>query len=363
MADTETDEVAQSWTQLLQLIIQLLHRYHHLLSDGSMKLTRQQHQQLLTQAREVRKQYTLQAAITRDWYDARLAQYQHVSAQIRTNLTAPQTTAADRQHAQAYLAGLRAGIEHTVHHTLLTSEQRGQVVQALDQIDDNPHNPLQGSVFQPLTPSQAVAARHAAAASEYRIDHQTLGHQDQQTVDTARHLRTAAVAADKPVTIPRAQARVVDELIARVDHIEAQLADMHPQPTPTADSASATTATSENDTSAPCDNQHPSARAGVHAEAEPARTTVWQKHIHAEHDPESDPAAPSEDQARADQADTADPSEPNDHDGNGNDSATPPAATPSGTTAPRPRPPVQRVTQTASPPSLPPQVTQLQAEA
>ncbi|MGW4351835.1 hypothetical protein ACWELJ_07045 [Nocardia sp. NPDC004582] len=224
MSGNEVDELARSWPQLAALILQLLQRIQRASADGSIRLSRADYKQFVTELRDAQKTLTHEINTTQHWYQARTEDYQRESRAAQAHAVAG-ASAEEQATGAAYLSGLRASIEHTIHDTVLTAEQRGQIMQALDGIDGDPSKPIARNVFEPITSDAAVQARLAAATSEQRV-HQ---HRERLTHTTA--------AAGQPTSTEIAQlrqdnARRFDDLAGRLERLEGEISQLRPQQTP-----------------------------------------------------------------------------------------------------------------------------------
>ncbi|MEU6584123.1 hypothetical protein [Nocardia sp. NPDC046763] len=223
MSGNEADEAARNWPQLMALLMQLLQRIQHASADGSIRLSRTDYKQFVTELRDAQKTLNHEITTTRAWYQARTEDYQRESAAAKARAAAG-ASPEEQTKATAYLSGLRASIEHTVHDTVLTTEQRGQVVQALDAVDNDPAKPLARNVFEPISGKAAVQARYAAGASEQEV----VQHRE-QLIQTA----TAAVQpANSEITkLRQDNTRRFDDLAGRLDALEERLNTLIPQQT------------------------------------------------------------------------------------------------------------------------------------
>ncbi|MEV0292585.1 hypothetical protein [Nocardia sp. NPDC050710] len=165
MSGNEVDEVARSHQQLLQIILQLAYTYRRAHPPG-IRLPRKEAKEFQRQLDERVRLQAHERVTSLAWYEARVAEYRNESAIVTVQDAAGTISPDDRVRAGAYLAGMRSGIEHTIHSTSLTPEERGQVVQALDSADADPRTGLQHKVFGPLTKKEKVFARFSAAQSE-----------------------------------------------------------------------------------------------------------------------------------------------------------------------------------------------------
>lgn len=165
MPGNEVDETSRSYQQLLQVILHLSYQYartRHRLP----KLTREQYKQFQHDLEERVRFEQHERAITVAWYKSRVAEYQREAADLAARHKTGELTDEERLKATAYMQGLRAGIENTIHDTKLTPEERGQAVQALDAIDLDPQIRMEHGVFGPMTKREKAVARQDAARSE-----------------------------------------------------------------------------------------------------------------------------------------------------------------------------------------------------
>lgn len=215
MSGNEVDEVARNnWPQLMALLMQLFQKIQQASADGSIRLNRAQYKQFVTELHDAQQEYARQVRSAQQWYQARTGDYQREAAAAKARAEAG-ASPQDQARAAAYLAGLRASIEHTIHDTALTPEQRGQVVQALDGIDADPSKPVATNLFPPIRGAAAVRARYVAAASEH--------------VATERRAQLTANGSASPqsknaeVAQQRETARRFDELSRRLQDLEHRL--------------------------------------------------------------------------------------------------------------------------------------------
>ncbi|MFJ9365312.1 hypothetical protein ACIRRA_12955 [Nocardia sp. NPDC101769] len=230
MSGNEVDEVARNWPQLAALIFQLLQRIQRASADGSVRLSRADYKQFTTELRDAQKVLTHEISTTRAWYQNRTEDYQRESHAAGTRASVG-ASAEEQAKATGYLSGLRASIEHTIHDTVLTAEQRGQVVQTLDGIDNDPSKPVARNVFEPVSGVAAVRARLAAAVSEQQV-----------TQHRERLTQNATAAAEQPASAEIAalrqdNARRFDDLAGRLEHLEDRVNQLRPQQTATAAAA------------------------------------------------------------------------------------------------------------------------------
>ncbi|WP_405492955.1 hypothetical protein [Nocardia sp. NBC_00511] len=252
MSGSEVDELARNWPQLAALMFQLLQRIQRASADGSVRLSRADYKQFSAELRDAQKVMNHEITTTRAWYQARTENYQREShaAKARAAAGAP---AEEQAKATAYLSGLRAGIEHTVHDSVLTAEQRGQVVQALDGVDSDASKPLARNVFQPISGTAATRARHAAAASEHKVAE----HRERLTQTT-----TAAAVQPENAGIEQLRqdnARRFDDLAGRLAALEERISELRPKQVMTA---------ATNGHGVPSENGKARQRAEQHAEAQ-----------------------------------------------------------------------------------------------
>ncbi|QLY29270.1 hypothetical protein H0264_28905 [Nocardia huaxiensis] len=222
----ESAEVERNWAQLWQLFFQVMRQIERATADGSVRLTRGQRKELLAQAMEAQRQFAYETTNTQAWYQHRSHEYQQESHAAHTRARAG-ASAQEQAKATAYLSGLRASIEHTVHDTVLTPEQRGQVVQALGAVDSDPSKPLARNLFEPVSGREAVRARYAAAASEQRV----VQHREELA---ATATGDAQPASGEIAQLRREHARRFDDLAGRLDKLEERLTELRPRETATA---------------------------------------------------------------------------------------------------------------------------------
>ncbi|MFC9995843.1 hypothetical protein [Nocardia sp. NPDC127526] len=166
MSRTEVDEASRSYQQLMKVVMRLAYQYSRTLPRGQ-RLTREQYMQFQREIEERVRLDQYERAVTLDWYKARVADYQREAADLAARHRAGAISDEERLRETAYLQGMRAGIENTVHSAAkLTPEERGQVVQALDAIDADPKTRMEHGVFGPMTKREKAVARQVAARSE-----------------------------------------------------------------------------------------------------------------------------------------------------------------------------------------------------
>ncbi|MFD7841373.1 hypothetical protein ACFV4K_00335 [Nocardia sp. NPDC059764] len=214
----------------MALLLQMVARIQRAAADGSVKLSRAEYKQFAAEIHDAQKLLNHEIGTTRAWYQARTEEYQRESSAAFAR--AAEGVSAEKQaQAGAYLAGLRASIENTIHNTVLTVEERGQVVQALNAIETAPGKPVPHSVFRPVSGTAAARARFAAAASAHKVaEHQ---HTLAATTDEA-----AARTADT-TDRQRETTRRFEDLSGRLERLETRVAELIPEPAATV--ASATT--------------------------------------------------------------------------------------------------------------------------
>ncbi|WP_330178990.1 hypothetical protein OHB26_21035 [Nocardia sp. NBC_01503] len=289
----ESDEVARSWPQMMALLLQVLQQLQKATADGSVKLTRQQRAQLHTEARDAQKIYDYQAQTTRQWYQARAQDYQREAKAAAARATAGASPQEQAQSA-AYLKGLRASIEHTIHDTTLTPEQRGQVVQTLDAVDHDSSKPLPRNMFEQVEDAGAARARYAAAGSEYRVA------QHRQQLTTTEAAPSGGAEASQ---WQRESARRFGELGNRIARLEAAIEELVPRHDATATAGS--NGQAKPRVTQQADQQHSAAQAHfaqAHTQAEPGTTA----HADAEQSemthPDQEHPAPEQPAPEADNA-------------------------------------------------------------
>ncbi|OJF82906.1 hypothetical protein NS14008_31955 [Nocardia seriolae] len=221
------DEAARNWPQVFALIMQLLQRIQHASADGSIRLSRTDYKQFVTELRDAQKTLNHEITNTRAWYQARTEDYQRESAAAKARAVAG-TSPEEQAKATAYLAGLRASIEHTIHDTVLTAEQRGQVIQAIDAVDSEPEKPLARNVFEPVSGKAAVQARYTAAASEQKVAE----HRERLTQTTTA---TAEPVNAEITKLRQENTRRFDDLAGRLDALEERINKLIPQQTANAE--------------------------------------------------------------------------------------------------------------------------------
>ncbi|MEU6587018.1 hypothetical protein [Nocardia sp. NPDC046763] len=229
MSGNEVDEAARNWPQVMALIMQMWQRIQRASADGSIRLSRTEYKQFMSEFRDAQKLLTHQIDTTRAWYQARTEEYQRESRAATARAQAG-ASAEEQASASAYLSGLRAGIEHTIHDTVLTAEQRGQVVQALDAVDTDPGKPVPRNVFEPVTDKAAVQARFAAAESENRV----AVHREQRAAATEESAKPATAGTTE---MQRESAKRFDELSKRIEQLEERLEVLVPRESATAATA------------------------------------------------------------------------------------------------------------------------------
>lgn len=165
MSDNEIDQIRQELGAVFRHAMTAARQYiasQRNRGPQPRKLTRAQRREM---AEHIRTQVGEQR-IAAAWFTKRVQDYQHEHAAMSHLLAQagpdePQATTAayERLHAMRY------SIESTLHNTALQLEHRGQVVQALDRINRDPHTRID-TVFAPLTAETALSAREAAVSSE-----------------------------------------------------------------------------------------------------------------------------------------------------------------------------------------------------
>ncbi|WP_458690464.1 hypothetical protein [Nocardia tengchongensis] len=226
MSGNEVDEAARNWPQLMALFMQMLARIQRASADGSVRLSRTEYKQFVGEFRDAQKLLTYEIDTTRAWYQARTEEYHRESTAAKARANAG-VSAEEQANATAYLRGLRAGIEHTIHDTVLTAEQRGQVAQTLDAIDADPGKAVPRNVFRPVSGKAAVQARYAAAESENWVAE----HREQRAAVT-KEATTPAAAGNAEMA--RETAKRFDELSTRIEQLEERLEILIPRETATA---------------------------------------------------------------------------------------------------------------------------------
>ncbi|MFI6867588.1 hypothetical protein [Nocardia sp. NPDC050406] len=188
MSGNEVDDTSRSYQQFLQVILHLSYQYART-RQRLPKLTHAQYKQFQRDLEERIRLEQHERAVTVAWYKARVAEYQREAADVAARHKTGELTDEERLKATAYLSGMRAGIERTIHDTNLSPEERGQVVQALDAIDVDPEVRMKHGVFGPMTQREKAVARHDAARSEATA----IEHREEQT---ARRIAVHDAPAD-----------------------------------------------------------------------------------------------------------------------------------------------------------------------
>ncbi|QVI24131.1 hypothetical protein KHQ06_15945 [Nocardia tengchongensis] len=287
MSGNEVDELARSWPQLAALILQLLQRIQRASADGSIRLSRADYKQFVTELRDAQKTLTHEINTTQSWYQARTEEYQRESRAAGSRATAG-ASAEEQATGVAYLSGLRASIEHTIHDTVLTAEQRGQIVQTLDGIDNDPSKPVARNVFEPITGDAAVRARLTAAASEQRV------HQHRERLTHAAATTTGQPTIAEIAQLRQENARRFDDLAGRLERLEGEISQLRPEQTP---------ATAANGYGAFRETHKPRPRAGQrqehHPEADQGHGTSMTPQAAAEAEQDSQAPRPAAEQTRS----------------------------------------------------------------
>ncbi|WP_146098844.1 hypothetical protein [Nocardia nova] len=205
MSDNEMDQIGRESSRALRQIIDTartfieMHRNRHRYS-GVRKLTRRERRDL---AEAVRVEVG-ERRIAGAWADLRVSDYHREARELDWARNHSDLSREDNQQWLAErtdrLDAIRHRIEHTLHTTALPLEQRGQVVQALDQIERRPAAVRIERLFTPLDDRSALAAREAAVTSERRTQQRqteierglAAKREQQQRTDQARQLDTEA---------------------------------------------------------------------------------------------------------------------------------------------------------------------------
>lgn len=305
MPQSEVDQVTRNWPQLLMLTVRLIKEIQKHSADGSVRLTRQQRKELIAEAREIQKTYIQQAETTQQWYQARTTDYQREAKAAHTRAAAG-ATPEEQTRATAYLSGLRASIEHTIHDAPLTAEQRGQVVQALDAIDNEPSKPVAHNVFETVTGDAAVRARYAAAANE----HQVMQHRQRLTATEATAAQPSSIDVAE---LRRENARRFDDLASRIERLEHKIDELVPRETATTTAGSngrptaRKTQQATEQAAAEPSSPRPRAEQRQQAEANPVASTVTTEEAEAELEQTEQPVAQPQQTAAAEQAEAEAP--------------------------------------------------------
>ncbi|MFD0000162.1 hypothetical protein [Nocardia sp. NPDC127526] len=171
---SEMDEITRQSGRTLRQILDTAHTWYqrHLLrrtdsGDKPIKLTRAQRKQL---AAHLEAEIGAQR-IAEVWFTRCVHEYQAARNRLWDARLAAGADRDDYHVNEAVLQqleGMRFGIESTVHESALSTEQRGQVVQALNDLDDSPRIRVQ-HVFTETNPRTAPEFREIAARSEQRV--------------------------------------------------------------------------------------------------------------------------------------------------------------------------------------------------
>ncbi|MFG3524876.1 hypothetical protein ACGF5S_31785 [Nocardia nova] len=205
MSDNEMDQIGRESSRALREILNVArtwietHRNRNRYS-GVRKLTRRERRDLAEAVRiEVGER-----RIAGAWADLRVSDYHREARELDWARNHMDLSRPDNQQWLAErtdrLDAIRHRIEHTLHTTALPLEQRGQVVQALDQIERRPAAVRIERLFSPLDDRSALAAREAAVTSERRTQQRqteierdlAAQREQQQRTEQARQLDTEA---------------------------------------------------------------------------------------------------------------------------------------------------------------------------
>lgn len=258
MPGTEVDDASRQYEQLLKLILRLSYQYAR--SRQRMpKMTREQYQQFQRDLAEQIRFEEHERTVTVAWYKARVAEYQREAADLAARHKTGEITDEERLKATAYLQGMRAGIERTIHDTKLTPEERGQVVQALDAIDLDPQIRMEHGVFGPMTKREKAIARQDAAKSEAAaIEH----HEEQAARQAAAEHAAPTDGAGSFAALKKANAALtkqVQKLTAENTALTEQVQTLQAQAETTANASASASADAAS-------NGHDPHRAEHHAQ-------------------------------------------------------------------------------------------------
>ncbi|WP_282783965.1 hypothetical protein [Nocardia sp. CC201C] len=247
MPGNEVDETSRSYQQLMQMIVHLAYQYART-RQRLPKMTREQYRQFQHDLDERMRFEQHDRANAKAWYEARIADYHREASVLAHAVVAGDFSIDEESRRKAFLDGMRADIEHSVHTVgALSPEERGQIVRALDRIEADPRVRFEHGVFTPMTRKEQAVARQAAATSETAV----LTHREELDARAAEHDPTTGT--DRTVRRLRADnARLtnqVQQLTAENTALHAKVATLEAQA-----AATATAQTSTNGHS-----QHPAA--------------------------------------------------------------------------------------------------------
>ncbi|MBO0885066.1 MAG: hypothetical protein J2P17_32985 [Mycobacterium sp.] len=163
--DHTVDEIARETGQVFRQIIEASRTWIHRHAD-SIRLSREQKKEL----REHIRREIGERKVTYAWFTKRANDYRAEAARVddRRRSDDPNYTVASYKRDLERLDKMQNSIEAGLSDTVLPLEQRGQVVQALEQIRANPRVQV-GPIFKPLTANQTLFARNAAIQSQIRV--------------------------------------------------------------------------------------------------------------------------------------------------------------------------------------------------
>ncbi|MEU8901758.1 hypothetical protein AB0C65_38250 [Nocardia sp. NPDC048505] len=155
--DETTRETGRTFRQILETARGYIaaHRARHGYT-GARKLSRAERREMVEAIQARIGEERIAAA----WFHKRVTDYRTEAQAFQQR----QLAGVDMAQERTRMAAMRYSIESTLHNTALRLEHRGQVVQALDELDRNPEHTA--PVFVPMTAEAALEAREAGVRSE-----------------------------------------------------------------------------------------------------------------------------------------------------------------------------------------------------
>lgn len=173
MSDNELDQITQELKGAFRQAVDAGHAYMRYLRgkghSGVRKLTGAERREMAQRIRAEVNGERLAAA----WFAKRVQDYQREQITYRALIQQadPREVPEIRARMSERLGGMRYSIESTMHNTALRIEHRGQVVEALDNVERGVGGKVTPqSVYYRLDQQSALAARARAVESELRID-------------------------------------------------------------------------------------------------------------------------------------------------------------------------------------------------
>ncbi|SUA80416.1 Uncharacterised protein [Nocardia otitidiscaviarum] len=229
MPGNEVDETSRSYQQLMQMLVHLAYQYART-RQRLPKMTREQYRQFQRDLEERVRLDQYDRTNAQAWYTARVADYQREASVLAHGIAAGDFSIDEESRRRAFLDGMRADIEHSVHTVhALSPEERGQIVQALDQIEADPRVRFEHGVFPSMTKREQASARQAAARSEAA----TIDRQEQQATRlVATEYAVPADGAGSVAALKKANAALtkqVQQLTAENTALQTQVATLEAQ--------------------------------------------------------------------------------------------------------------------------------------